>query len=197
MKKIIILLFFLLFSSALLPVSADDDIDSSSFSDVMKYTNSVENAFVGQKKITDEEFDKVYKEVKAKQDKKKKGKKPKPFKGKDFNDENNGGYIKETADKTLLLSVPLELTNGDGIEIPIGHYKIVGEKNNGQVYLDFYQSSTLIAKVPAIETQSDFDQTAINFVKIIPYNEQRIKLIYGSIDFNAYTFIKIKNEISD
>lgn len=197
MKKIIILLFFFLFSSALLPVSADDDIDSSSFSDVMKYTNSVENAFVGQKKITDEEFDKVYKEVKAKQDKKKKGKKTKPFKGKDFNDENNGGYIKETADKTLLLSVPLELTNGDGIEIPIGHYKIVGEKNNGQVYLDFYQSSTLIAKVPAIETQSDFDQTAINFVQIIPYNEQRIKLIYGSIDFNAYTFIKIKNEISD
>lgn len=197
MKKIIILLFLLLFSSALLPVSADDNIDSSSFSDVMKYTNSVENAFVGQKKITDEEFDKVYKEVKAKQDKKKKGEKPKPFKGKDFNDENNGGYIKETADKTLLLSVPLELTNGDGIEIPIGHYKIVGEKNNGQVYLDFYQSSTLIAKVPAIETQSDFDQTAINFVQIIPYNEQRIKLIYGSIDFNAYTFIKIKNEISD
>lgn len=197
MKKIFIILFLLIFSSVFLPALADDDIDSSSFSDVMQYTTPVENAFAGQKKITDEEFDKVYKEVKAKQDKKKRGKKTKPLKGKNFNDENNGTYIKDTADKNLILRVPLELINGDGTDIPIGHYKIVGEKNNDQVYLDFYQSSTLIAKVPAIPTDSDFGQNGINFVQIIPYDEQRIKIIYGSIDFNAYTFIKIKNEISD
>lgn len=61
----------------------------------------------------------------------------------------------------------------------------------------FYQSSTLVAHVPAIETQSDFDQKSINFVQLLPYNEQRIKIIYGSMDFNAYTFIRIKAEISD
>ncbi len=87
--------------------------------------------------------------------------------------------------------------NGDGVEIPMGHYKIVGQKDGNRVYLDFYQSSTLVARVPAIETQDDFNQTPINFVQLHPYNAQRVKVIYGSIDFNAYTFIRIKEEISD
>lgn len=182
---------FILISCLILakPVLADD-IDSSSegIGDLMKQTNIIENAFVGQKKVTDEDFQKALQEVKAKQ---KKGKKPKEFKGKNFNEENNGGYLKETASKNLILSVPLDLTNGDGTHIPIGHYKIVGKKVNNEVYLDFYQSSSLIAKVPAIETKSDFDNLELNFVQLIPYNEKRVKVIYGSTDFNAYTFIKI------
>lgn len=79
----------------------------------------------------------------------------------------------------------------------MGHYKIVGEKINDKVFLDFYQSSTLVAKVPATETSNDFNEMAINFVKLLPYNEKRVKIIFGSMDFNAYTFIQIKNEISD
>lgn len=178
-----------------LPVLASDDFNNSDgIESLIKSTPDVENAFVGQKKITDEEFQKALDQVKAKQ---KKGRKNKPFKGKNFNEENNGGYISETADKNLLLSIPVELTNGDGTEIPVGHYKIVGKKTNKDVYLDFYQSSTLVAHVPAIETQYDFDQPNLNFVQLMPYNEQRVKIIYGSMDFNAYTFIRIKKEISD
>lgn len=200
MKKILTCLISLIFlSSMLLPAfadSTDDDLGTVS-DDLMKYTNTMENAFNGQKKITDEDFDKTYKQVQERQQKKKKGKKAKPFKGKNYNEETSGQYIDETAQKNLLLCVPAELINGDGTEIPVGHYKIVGEKDKDNVYLDFYQSSTLVAKVPAIETTNDFDKIEINFVQLMPYNEERIKVIYGSMDFNAYTFIKLKNKISD
>lgn len=198
MKKIFLILACIFLLNTL-PTLADEPSDVSGgyggIEDTMQYTNTVENGFIGQKQITDEEFQKTLDAVKAKQNKKKK--KNKPFKGKNFNEENNGGYLGETAAKNLLLGVPLCLTNGDGTEIPMGHYKIVGEKSKGDVFLDFYQSSTLVARVPAIETNNDFDETAMNFVKLLPYNEQRVKVIYGSMDFNAYTFIKIKNEISD
>lgn len=194
MKKFFGLLL-VIFILSNLPAFADDEFSSGGVSDLLKYTNSVENAFAGQKPVTDEEFQKVLKEVKEK--KNKKNKKNKPFKGKGYNEENNGGYISETAEKNLVLGVPLYLTNGDGTEIPIGHYKIIGIKENDNIFLDFYQSATLIARVPAIETNNDFEQTSINFVKLLPYNEERVKVIYGSMDFNAYTFIRIKNPISD
>lgn len=193
-KTLYIFIFILLF---ILPCFAEDNsLDSGGgIEDVLKYTNNIDNAFLGQKKITDEEFKKTLEQVKARQNKK--HKKDKPFKGKNFNEENNGGYINETADKNLVLGVPVVLINDDDAEIPIGHYKIVGKKDKDLVYLDFYQSSTLVARVPAIETQSDFDETGINFVKLLPYNEKRVKVIYGSIDFNAYTFINLKQDISD
>lgn len=194
MKKIFVLFLMLILVSTALPVLADDDVSSGGFdADMTKNYNSIENAFNGQKKITDEEFQKTLDTVKKKQGRKKK--ENRPFKGKNFNEENNGGYLNETADKNLLLSIPTTLTNGDGTEIPIGLYKIVGTKVGKDVYLDFYQSATRVARVPAIETNYDFDKMAINFVEWSAYDEKRIKIIYGSMDFNAYTFIRIKKDI--
>lgn len=197
--RLILTILTLLIILISVPAYADDDsMPSGGVEDLMNYTNSVENAFTGQKPVTDEEFNKVYNQVKAARDKKKKkSKKDKPPKGKSFNEENNGGYIGETAEKNILLTIPTTLINGDGTEIPAGHYKIVGEQKKEKTYLDFYQSSTLIARVPAIITDSDFDQPSINFIQLLPYNEERVKIIFGSMDFNAYTFIKIKNPISD
>lgn len=195
MKKILYITIFILIIIAL-PTFADDDVSGGGgIEGALKYTQGVENAFAGQKQITDEQFQKTLSEVKARQNKKKK--KNKPLKGSNVNNENSGEYINETAEKNILLMLPVTLTNTDGTEIPIGHYKIIGEKNGKNVYLDFYQSYTLVAKVPAIETNSDFDEPAINFVKILPYNKKKVKVIFGSMDFNAYTFIPIKNEISD
>lgn len=177
-----------------LPVLADDGSDSyGGIGDSMKDTAGVENAFNGQKPITDEEFQKTLDRLKAKQNKGKN----KIFKGKNVNEENSGTYLDETTAKVTVLSVPLDLINGDGAEIPIGHYKIVGAKEKNDIYLDFYQSSIRVARVPAIETNNDFKESNINFVKLMPYNSQRVEVIYGSIDFNAYTFIRIKDEISD
>lgn len=196
MKKILALsLFCVLFSA--LPILADDIDGISDFSgigDMSKSYSVMDNAYNGQKKITDEEFQKTLEAVKAK---KKKKRSEKPLKGKNFNEENSGGLIDETAQNLLILGIPIELLNSDGKEIPVGHYKIVGKKIKNKAYLDFYQSYTLIASIPATETNDDFGQKEINFVKLLPVDSQTIKVIYGSIDFNAYSFIKIKTEISD
>lgn len=199
MKKIfaVPVIIFLALARPTLAADLDESLDFSGIDEMYKHTQAFETPFAGQKQITDEQFEKTYQEVKAKRDKKK-NRNSKTLKGKGYNEEDNGGYINETAEKNLILSIPLSLVNGDGTELSIGHYKIVGEKTkDNKVYLDFYQSRSLIAKVPAIETESDFDENEVNFVKLLPYNEQRVKVIYGSMDFNAYTFIKIKNEISD
>lgn len=192
MKKIFIYLALILLAASILPVFAEDN-STGGIEDTLKYSNFLETGFEGQKKITDEEFQKTLEQLKAKKNKKKN----KQIKGTGFNEENNKDYIDETMSKNVLLRLPLELINGDGTEIPIGHYKIVGEKTREGVYLDFYQSSELIARVPAIETTNDFSENGINFVKLLPYNEERVRIIYGSLDFNAYTFIRIKNKISD
>lgn len=185
-------MFFVLIHS--IPALADDDSGGyGGIGDSMKDTGFVENAFGGQKPITDEEFQKTLDKLKAKQNKGKN----KKFKGKSFDEDTSGTHIDETAAKTTILSVPLILINGDGAEIPVGHYKIVGKKDKNDIFLEFYQSSQLVARVPAIETNNDFHQNDINFVKLLPYNAQRVEVIYGSIDFNAYTFIRIKDEISD
>lgn len=194
MKKIILILILILLSPM---VSIADELGTSGIEGSMDYTGNIENAFAGQKQVSDEDFEKALSEVKAKKNKRKLFKKDKPFKGKSFNEENNGGYISDTADKNILLTLPVELSTKTGEEIPVGHYKIIGEKVKDSVYLNFYQSSNLIAKVPATETNSDFDEPEINFVKIIPVNENKIKIIFGSMDFNAYTYINIKHEISD
>lgn len=191
MKKILILLMISILVNSL-SVRAEDDTGYGGIGDSMKDTYGVENAFAGQKPITDEEFQKTLDKLKAKQNKGKK-----LFKGKNVNEENSGTYLDETTAKVTVLSVPLALINGDGVEIPVGHYKIIGKKEKNDIYLEFYQSSLLVARVPAIETNNDFKEKEINFVKLIPYNSQRVEVIYGSIDFNAYTFIRIRDEISD
>lgn len=191
MKKILIL-FIISFAIFTAPVFADDG-GTGGIEDTMQYTNAFDNGFNGQKPITDEEFQKVLEQVKAKKNRKQN----KKIKGQYFNDESSGEHINETSDKNILLSLPVALINNDGNEIPIGHYKIVGEKVKDKIYLDFYQSATLVAKVPAIETQSDFNELGINFVKVLPYNEKRVKIIFGSMDFNAYTFVQLEQPISD
>lgn len=189
MKKILIIMTFLLFAT--LPVFADEvDNSYTGAEGLYQYSQMADNPFVGQKQISDEDFQKMLAKVKEKQNKRKKTNKP--FKGKSFNEENNGGYVKDSADKNAVLTLPVTLDIADGAEIPIGMYKVVGKKINDKVYLDFYQGYSMIARVPATETNDDFDEKDINFVKMIPQTKNKVEVIYGSMDFNAYTFINIK-----
>lgn len=193
-KKILNILLILSITCSINSVFAESMEDTSGdfggVEDLYKSVPLVENAFNGQKKITDEDFEKTYQKLKAKKDKKLK--KNQPFKGQDMKNNDAGSYIGETAEKNLLLGLPITLLDQNGNDIPIGHYKIVGEKTDGKIFISFYQSYTCVAKVPAEETQNDYGQSSINFVQLIPYNDKYIKLIYGSVDFNAYTFLPIK-----
>lgn len=189
MKKIILILTFLLFASMPVFATAVDNSDTGA-EGLYQYSQMADNPFVGQKQISDEDFQKMLAKVKEKQNKRKKTNKP--FKGQSYNEENNGGYVKDSADKNAVLTLPITLNSPEGTEIPIGMYKVVGKRVNDKIYLDFYQGYSLIARVPATETNDDFDEKDINFVKMIPQNKNKVEVIYGSMDFNAYAFINIK-----
>src|SRR5574344_2689487 len=106
-----------------------DDINGDSSSGVeglYKSIPTVENGFAGQKQITDEEFEKTYQKLKSKKDKKLK--KNQPFKGEYTKNSDGGSYLQETAEKNILLGLPVTLLTPDGDEIPVGHYRISAEK---------------------------------------------------------------------
>lgn len=189
MKKFYIIFALLIFTYVANQAFADDLGMNDS-------VPTVENAWYGQKPVTDEEFEKTITKLHEKKNKKKNKSK---MKGQSLNkvEEVPGNYMNEISDKNLLLTLPLELTTPDGQDIPIGHYNVVGRKDRNKVYLDFRQSHSLIATVEARESESDFGESTINFVKLLPYDETKVKLIYGSLDFNAATFLNIKNNLSD
>lgn len=200
MKKILVLICLSSFIMAALPAFADADLDlggdNSGGIDMLDKYNP-ENAWNGQKKITDEDFEKTMKRLEAKKKKRKFGQ-SKPLKGKSLKEEaDTSDILGISSDKSVLLGLPVTLLTNEGTEIPIGHYKVVGVKIKGKVYFDFYQAYSRIARVEGVETESDFNQDTVSFIKIIPYDEHRVKIIFGSLDFNAYAFINIENTISD
>jgi hypothetical protein len=89
---------------------------------------------------------------------------------------------------SALINIPVNLLiNNEFLER--GFYKISGKVVENKFYVEFYQSQFLKGKIEVIETNEDFDEEDLNFAKIIPYNESFVKLIFGSLDFNAYAFI--------
>ena len=50
----------------------------------------------------------------------------------------------------------------------------------------------VMAKFPAVETNDDFGSETITFAKWLPEGDDKIKLIYGSMDLNAYAVVEIK-----
>ena len=75
--------------------------------------------------------------------------------------------------------------------LPVGHYQVKGEKDGQSVVLNFYQSQYLMARVPAVETSDDFGEDTISFVKWFAEGDDKVKVIYGSLDFNAYVILDI------
>lgn len=188
MKKILAVFLFVYLLS-ILPAFCDD-------LGLGDYTQSIENAWYGQKPITDEQFEKT---VKGLQDKKnsKKIKKQKKQGQSLYKEEQDVDPFSQTMNEMPLLLLPVNLLNADESEIPVGHYSVVGKKVKNKVYLEFWQAHLKVATLEAVETNNDFGEKDINFVKVLPYDESKVKLIYGSIDFNAYTLVPIKTGIQN
>lgn len=89
-----------------------------------------------------------------------------------------------------VLALPVELKIADGY-IPVGHYQVEGKNENGRIILSLYQAHNLIARIPATETDEDYDQEEILFANWINEGDNKIKIIYGSLDFNAYALVDI------
>ena len=142
----------------------------------------------GQKPISDEDFDKA---IESKTKKKKKDKNIPE--GKNFSQSNETEIINNTAKELPILLIPLQLKVNKDYIIPIGHYQVEGFKDeNDKVYIKLYQAHDLIAKIPAEETEDDFGENTINFVKLLPHGNYHVELIYGGLDFNAHTIIDIE-----
>ena len=90
----------------------------------------------------------------------------------------------------MLLNVPVNMIiNNEALDK--GFYKVIGERDkDGNIYLSFYQSQFFKGKVKAVETRDDYEQETLDFVELIPYNDKYVKIIFGSLDFNAYAFVR-------
>ncbi len=139
----------------------------------------------GQKAVSDKEFNN------ALESKKRKSKRNKNIpKGSEFHQSNETQFIKEAEEEMPVLCIPVALKSGEQV-IPIGHYQIDGEKKDGRVTLKLYQAHFLIAELPATETQDDYGKETVHFVDLLGVNETQVKIIFGSIDLNAYSIIDV------
>lgn len=193
MKKIILLVVFIfvfVFNSVLAE-------DWNGYSDVG-------NMWEGQKSITNKEFEEVVEALeqnKKKKEQKKEARRIKKISGggkslhsDDVSDVNVAkiDFI-DNKKEGMLLNVPVNLIIDD-IFLEKGFYKVIAEVDkNNDIYLLFYQSRFYKGKVKANETTNDYNQSEVNFVNLLPYNDNFIKIIYGSLDFNAYAYIRYRN----
>lgn len=194
MKKFLLVIFLFLFvgiSSQTFVLA--DDVDLPATGDLWDNWNTREDGKEA-KPVTDEEFDKALQQVDKKVNKWKNWAKNRQIpKGQEFNKSNETEMIDNSyGEKQVLpvLSLPVELKVDDNI-LPVGHYQVVGEKVEGQTVLKFYQSQYLMAQFPAVETTCDFGEDTISFVKWEAVNDNQIKVMYGSLDLNAYAIIEI------
>ena len=145
MKKFLVSFISIILISGT-PVLADGDL----------WDNFGDQNFYGQKAVSDKEFQDA---LDSKLRKKNKNKK---FKGEAQHQGNETNEIKATANEPNILCIPTTLSLNSKIIISPGHYEVIGEKKDGKTVLKLYQAHYLIAELPAIETNNDFDQESVN-----------------------------------
>ena len=167
---------------------------------------NLDNAWDGQKTITNKEFEEAINTLEGKQkQREEKQQKRKARKisggGTSLHSDLAPGTeiqgltpLKSKNSEGLLLNVPVNLII-DEVPLDKGYYKILAERDkNNDIYLSFYQSQFFKGKVRACETNDDYDSEDLDFVKLIPYNKNFVKIIFGSLDFNAYAYIRYGEE---
>lgn len=186
MKKFFILFFMLLLCCN--KVMADDDWGS--VGDIQEVNIPDKPQF-----FSDQDFQKA---IESKQRKPFFGGKKKDKnipKGENYRQSDETDTIINTKTELPVLLVPMDLTAGGSSVIPTGYYQVAGEKIDGKPVLNLYQAHDLVAKLPAVETNDDFNEQYINFVTLKEYNSHQVKIIFGNIDFNAYTIVNLYDKM--
>ena len=187
MKKFFVLLT-LISLCFYLPVKAEEFSTGGDMWDNFSDQNTY-----GQKPVTDEEFDKALTKKKIKKNFWGKEIKNKNIpKGEEYRQSNETDFITEVSKELPVLLIPVELIIDENTVLPVGHYQIMADKTNGIIKIKFYQSGNLMGEVKAVETDNDFNQETVNFANWLECGADKIRVIYGSLDFNAYVDIYIK-----
>ena len=196
MKRIAYIVIFLVMLSPL-SVLSDDFFDNYA---------GIDHAWDGQKPVTNTEFEEAINTLTEKQKKKEekaKKKKIKKISGGGTSLHKGLEPMSEISAQDALkakgefdgqlLNIPVNVIV-DGKVLEKGFYNVFGEKDkNGDVYLSFYQAHYFMGKVKAYVTKNDFDDENLDFVKMEPYDENYIRVMYGSLDFNAYAYLRYIN----
>ena len=183
MKRFLLLLVLFLMCNSTMPVMADD---ADFWDEPMKVDQAAKNQ---EKAVTNQEFEK----------KKKKQEEKKRPKGQPIGPQLQEGMqapdadaFKVTYEEYPTVMIPVTLVTPNLTEIPPGYYRILSVKKGDDYYLNFYQGSSLIAKVAAINTGNDHNQKSLNYAKVIPYEDSYMNVIYGDIDCNIEARLVIK-----
>ena len=93
-------------------------------------------------------------------------------------------------DEGILMNIPVQIII-DGKVLDKGFYKVFAERDTEtkKIYVSLYQSQFFKGKIEVAETEDDYGEKELDFARILPYNDSFVKLIFGSIDFNAYAFL--------
>lgn len=158
------------------------------FGDTNFYNNSKQTA------VSDENFERTLDKVKKDQNSgfwcKIFSREKRPFKGDNLQQSNETEILKGVENEVPVLTVPYSLLKTDGNILPPGHYQVYVEKENDKLVMKFYQAHDLVAQFIATETEEDLFDEYINYLTIDDYDETRVKINFGSIDFNAYAIIR-------
>ncbi|MBO5738493.1 hypothetical protein J6R97_04050 [bacterium] len=189
MKRFFLILIFLNITCLLAQADSFDDFIN------------LDRAWDGQQTVTNQEFeqviDKLEEPKKVKEQKQVAKKRKKLFGGgttlhKELNPEKDIHELSslDFSKDGILINIPVQILL-DNKPLEKGFYKIYGEKDTetGKLFLSFYQSQYYKGKIEVTEMEDDYGEDQIDFAKIIPFNNSFIKLIFGSIDFNAYAII--------
>ena len=192
-------IFIYLFTSLLLTSSvfADDNWDDF---------GNIDRAWDGQKSITNKEFEEAINVLEGKTKQKEEKQNKKKIKkisggGNSLHSELGvGEEIKGLSDITKkeegqLLNIPINLIVDD-TPLEKGYYKVFAEKDkNNDIYFKFYQSQFFKGQIRASLTENDFNKETIDFIELIPYDDNFVKIIFGSLDFNAYAYVRYQDNI--
>lgn len=185
MKKIFSILFIL----SLLSCSAlaeDDGGIWDNYGDTNFYGSQKQTA------VSDENFEKTLEKVKEKKNKGFKlfNREKKQFQGDKLQESNETEILRGIETETPVLVVPCDLRKTDGTILPSGHYQVVTEKNDNKLAMKFYQAHYMVAEFPAVETEEDLFDEYINYLTLDDFDENHVKINFGSIDFNAYAIVE-------
>ncbi len=191
MKKF---LFAFLFSFCFMLPVLGEDVDLPASGDLWDNWSAGQSFYGQDKSVSDEDFDKTVEALKSKKNKRAERLRKKQIpKGEEFSQANETEIINEQANQDTLpiITLPIELSLKEGA-LPVGHYQVKGENIDDRVVIRLYQAQYLMAEFPAIKTNDDFDEETITFGKWVLEGEDKIKIIFGSLDFNAYAIVDIK-----